>query len=64
MTGLEPGAVPPFGEPVLPLALLADPSLLASPEIAFTPGVRDRSIVLASADWLRLAGPRLVSFCR
>lgn len=64
LTGLEPGMVPPFGRPVLPLELLADPSLLEPPEIAFTPGRNDRSIVLATADWLRLARPRVVPFSR
>lgn len=64
LTGLSPGAVPPFGEPLLPFELCADPSLGEQEEIAFTPGVRDRSIVVASADWLRIARPRVFRFSR
>jgi len=64
LTGLAPGAVPPFGEPVLPLPLYADPSLLAEETIAFTPGVADRSFVVASAGWRAVARPRIVPFTR
>jgi len=64
LTGLAPGAVPPFGEPILPFELVADPSLLANERIAFTPGVRDRSILLATADWLAVARPRVFAFSR
>ena len=61
-TGVEPGAVPPFGEPILPLALYADPGLLAHEEIAFTPGVHSASIIMRSDDWVRLARPELFEF--
>lgn len=64
LTGLAPGAVPPFGEPVFELPLYADPSLLAEERIVFTPGVRDRSILLASADWRAVARPEVVAFTR
>lgn len=58
LTGLEPGGVPPFGRPVFELDLVADSSLAEDREVAFTPGRRDRSIVLAAADWRRTARPR------
>jgi Ala-tRNA(Pro) deacylase len=64
LTGLEPGAVPPFGRPLLPFDLLADASLLELPEVAFTPGVRDRSLILATEDWRQVARPRVLSFSR
>lgn len=64
LTGLAPGAVPPFGEPILPFELVADPSLLAHERIAFTPGVRDRSMIMATADWLAVARPRVLAFSR
>ncbi|HVS03929.1 MAG TPA: YbaK/EbsC family protein [Thermoanaerobaculia bacterium] len=64
LTGLEPGCVPPFGPPILPLELLADPSLLAQPRLALTPGDPTCSLILASADWRRAAQPRMVPFAR
>lgn len=64
LTGVRPGAVPPFGRPVLPLELYADPALLDNERIAFTPGVRNRSILLAAADWRRVARPEVFRFGR
>jgi Ala-tRNA(Pro) deacylase len=62
LTGLVPGCVPPFGVPILPFPLHADRALLESAQIAFTPGLTTRSIVMESADWARLACPRLGDF--
>lgn len=64
LTGLEPGCVPPFGEPILPLELIADPRLVELEEIAFTAARHDRSIVMACEDWRRVARPRLVPCSR
>lgn len=58
--GLVPGCVPPVGRPVLDLDLLADPSLFDGPELAFTPGRLDRSVVVGSAAWRALTQPRIV----
>lgn len=58
LTGLAPGAVPPFGEPVLPFPLYVDEALARRRRIVFTAGRRDRSIELATADWLAVARPR------
>ena len=60
----EPGAVPPFGRPILPLDLFVDPDLLEHERIAFTPGVHTVSIIVASDDYRRLAGPEVFSFRR
>ena len=62
MTGLIPGAVPPFGEPVLPFPLHADESLLRNDRIAFNAGALTRSIIMATEDWLRVAKPRVLSY--
>jgi Ala-tRNA(Pro) deacylase len=62
MTGLVPGCVPPFGHPVLPFALYADRRLMDDDRIAFTPGLRTRSVRMRSADWLALAKPQLGDF--
>lgn len=65
LTGLPPGAVPPFGEPVLPFRLYLDPSVLGREELIFTAGSRTTSIRMATADYRRLAAPRRVlSFVR
>ena len=59
--GLAPGQVPPFGEPLLPLPLVADEGILAGPTVAFTAGTHTDSLVVATADWVRVARPRLVA---
>ena len=64
LTGLVPGTVPPFGEPVLPFRLYADTLLTMQPEIAFTAGRPDRSLVIPMGDYLRVAGPRVLTFAR
>lgn len=62
LTGLEPGAVPPFGAPVLPLELYVDSGLLLGPRVAFTPGVRTASIIMDTGDYLEAARPQIFSF--
>jgi Ala-tRNA(Pro) deacylase len=57
-TGLIPGAVPPFGHPVLPFELTADVSIgQAYPTIAFNAGSVTDSIFMAAVDWERVAKP-------
>lgn len=62
LTGVEPGAVPPFGEPILPLPLYVDPKLLENETIAFTPGVHTVSIFMKSTDYITAARPEVFSF--
>lgn len=62
LTGLVPGSVPPFGQPVLPLELLADPALEDNAKIAFNAGSLTTSIIMASADYRRVAGARWLKF--
>ncbi|MEQ1565693.1 MAG: YbaK/EbsC family protein [Myxococcota bacterium] len=57
LTGLTPGAVPPFGRPVVDLPLYVDTTLASTSTVAFTPGVHTRSLVVPTADWLRAARP-------
>jgi Ala-tRNA(Pro) deacylase len=57
-TGLIPGAVPPFGQPVLPFELTADVSIGRDyPTVAFNAGSVTDSIIMAAADWDRVAKP-------
>jgi len=57
LTGLTPGRVPPFGRPIFELPLYVEQSLADNDQIAFTPGTHDRSILMATSDWLAAANP-------
>jgi Ala-tRNA(Pro) deacylase len=57
-TGLQPGAVPPFGRPVLPFELTADVTVGRDhPTVAFNAGSVTDSIIMSAADWERVARP-------
>ncbi|TDD00643.1 YbaK/prolyl-tRNA synthetase associated domain-containing protein [Nonomuraea deserti] len=58
LAGSVSGTVLPFSfDPRL--ELVADPALLEQPEIYFNAARLDRSMALATDDYVRLAGPRL-----
>lgn len=64
LTGCVFGAIPPFSFHSQ-LTLIADPSLFSQySEIAFNAASLEKSIILNSEDYLRIARPRLVSFHR
>lgn len=56
LTGLEPGAVPPFGRPILDFDLYADPSVFENERVAFNAGSLTDSIIMSAADYRRVAG--------
>jgi prolyl-tRNA editing enzyme YbaK/EbsC (Cys-tRNA(Pro) deacylase) len=62
MTGLTPGSVPPFGAPLLPLALYVDPSVFENERIAFNAASLTDSIVMAVGDYRRVAAPEVFTF--
>jgi Ala-tRNA(Pro) deacylase len=63
LTGLVPGCVPPFGEPILPFQLYCDDSLgKTSDQVAFNAGSLTISIIMSATDWERLAQPVRFSF--
>jgi prolyl-tRNA editing enzyme YbaK/EbsC (Cys-tRNA(Pro) deacylase) len=62
LTGLVPGAVPPFGAPILPLPLFVDPSVFENDRIAFNAGSLTDSIILRTADYRRIAAPEVFPF--
>ncbi len=62
LTGLVPGSVPPFGEPILPFDLYVDESIAANERIAFNSGSLTDSIVMSVADYLRVARPEVFGF--
>ncbi len=60
LTGCVIGAIPPFSfnEQLL---VLADPLIAENEEVVFNAGRLDRSIFMRSADYIRVARPRLVA---
>jgi Ala-tRNA(Pro) deacylase len=62
LTGLVPGSVPPFGEPLLPFPLFADLDVgVRYPRVAFNAGDLRRSIIMSAADWETVARPRRIA---
>jgi prolyl-tRNA editing enzyme YbaK/EbsC (Cys-tRNA(Pro) deacylase) len=61
-SGLVPGSVPPFGQPILPFPLYADPSVFENERIAFNAGSLTDSIVMPTEDYRRLAQPESFTF--
>ncbi len=64
MTGLKPGSVPPFGEPILPLPLFVDPTVLDNEMMVFTAGSRTTSIRMETSDYRRITRPRELAIAR
>ena len=62
LTGLVPGSIPPFGEPILRLQLNVDPSTLANEHIAFNAGSLTDSIIMQTSDYHKLAGGTVFPF--
>ena len=62
LTGLVPGSVPPFGEPILPFALYVDPSVFENDRIAFNAASLSDSIVMPIEDYRRLANAVVFTF--
>jgi Ala-tRNA(Pro) deacylase len=65
LTGLVPGCVPPFGEPILPFELYADDLVGAEAnKVAFNAGSLRHSILMSASDWERIAKPVRFSFSK
>jgi prolyl-tRNA editing enzyme YbaK/EbsC (Cys-tRNA(Pro) deacylase) len=65
LTGLVPGCVPPFGQPILPFELWADIHVGTSHgRVAFNAGSLTHSIIMSTSDWERIAKPRRLSFAK
>jgi prolyl-tRNA editing enzyme YbaK/EbsC (Cys-tRNA(Pro) deacylase) len=64
LTGLVPGAVPPFGKPLIDLELLVDESVLQNREIAFNAGSLTDSIIMQVSDYLKVANPIILAFSK
>ena len=65
LTGLVPGSVPPFGEPVLPFELYGDAAIgSVEDKVAFNAGSLTTSIVMKASDWKVVAKPVVFSFSK
>lgn len=62
LTGVVPGAVPPFGPPIIDLQLFVDESILANDRIAFNAGLLTESIIMSTKDYLELVKPEVFKF--
>lgn len=60
LTGLVPGSVPPFGEPLLPFPLNLDEEITEHERIAFNAGSLEHSFRMKVEDYLALAQPKRV----
>jgi Ala-tRNA(Pro) deacylase len=58
-TGLQPGAIPPFGS-LFNLPTYCDPALAETPHINFNAGDHAISVQMAYADYIRAEKPVLV----
>ncbi|MBI4019456.1 MAG: YbaK/prolyl-tRNA synthetase associated domain-containing protein [Candidatus Aenigmarchaeota archaeon] len=64
LTTLVVGTIPPFGRPILPLDVYADPSIIGKKNIGFNAASLTHSIVMSTADWLKVANPVVFKFAR
>lgn len=64
LTGLVPGSVPPFGEPILPLPLTCDDALRQNDRIAFNAGSLTTSLIVPMEDYIRVAKPDFLDLSR
>ncbi len=62
LTGLVPGSVPPFGEPILPFRLYVDESIKRLERIAFNAGSLTDSMFLSTDDYFRVASAEVFRF--
>jgi len=61
-TGLVPGAVPPFGKPLLPFDIYVDRSITENSIIAFNAGSLTTSIVMSCHEYLRVVNAEVFDF--
>ena len=64
MTGVEKGALPPFGRDLLPFDLYLDQSILENKWIAFNAGILTKSFIIKVEDYLKLVDPVICQFSK
>jgi prolyl-tRNA editing enzyme YbaK/EbsC (Cys-tRNA(Pro) deacylase) len=61
--GVQPGAVPPFGN-LFHLDVIADPGLFLNQRIVFNAGDRRFSVAMTAEDYKRIVDPKIASIAR
>ena len=64
ITGLEPGSVPPFGQPFFDLDLYVDRSVTQNEKIAFNAGSLTDSLIISSRDYISITSSILLDFSK
>jgi Ala-tRNA(Pro) deacylase len=64
LTGLVPGSLPPFGNPILSFKLYIDKSIAANDKIAFNAGSLTDSIIMSVNDYVKIANPTIFDFSK
>ena len=64
LVGVEKGALPPFGRPILPYDLYLDESILENSKIAFNVAMLTKSLILDLNDYLSLVHPTICQFSK
>lgn len=64
LAGVEKGALPPFGYPILPFDLYLDRSILQNEKIAFNAGILTKSLIISVSDYLKLVKPQICDFAK
>jgi len=62
LTGLVPGSVPPFGQPILPFELFVDVEIMKNEKTAFNAGSLTDSVIMQRSDYLLVANAILFDF--
>jgi prolyl-tRNA editing enzyme YbaK/EbsC (Cys-tRNA(Pro) deacylase) len=62
LTGLAPGSIPPFGKPILNLAVYVDASIVRNEIIAFNAGSLTDSIIMSTKDYFKITQPVILEF--
>ena len=62
LISLKPGSIPPFGKPLFTLDLFVDTSITRNDVIAFNAGSLSDSIVMSTAEYLKIARPTILDF--
>jgi Ala-tRNA(Pro) deacylase len=62
LAGVKSGALPPFGEPILPYPLYIDESIRKQEKIAFNAGILTKSIIMKMDDYLRIVKGQYCNF--
>lgn len=62
LTGLVPGSVPPFGQPILPLKLFIDAGITLNNKAAFNAGSLTDSVIMSREDYIKVANGTIFDF--